>query len=334
MNRILMGVFIFLCSKGNAAERPPQYVALAFDNCAEVSRWDNLNQFSEEMKNLGKPVHFTFFVSGTNFITEEDKDTYQAPHHEPGQADIDFSTDETEILNRLKYMHELHDSGHELAAHGIGHVSGKDWSAQDWLTELSNYGALFLKVFKDAGYEDADELAAEVKGFRAPYLDTSPGLYTALKKLGYRYDTSNDDDANEWPRKGPEGLWRFNLADLTVAGTSEKTLSMDYNFYVAQSGTRDIVAKEDLFKDQMVETYMNYFYENYYGNRAPLHIGHHFSPYQGGVYHEALQEFAKQVCGLPEVRCVSYHELADYMDSIDPETLKEFQDADFDHLKR
>ncbi len=70
MNRILMGVFIFLCSKGNAAERPPQYVALAFDNCAEVSRWDNLNQFSEEMKNLGKPVHFTFFVSGTRACFE------------------------------------------------------------------------------------------------------------------------------------------------------------------------------------------------------------------------------------------------------------------------
>jgi hypothetical protein len=36
---------------------------------------------------------------------------------------------------------------------------------------------------------------------RAPYLSTTPGLYTVLSKNKFRYDTSSDDDPAAWPRK-------------------------------------------------------------------------------------------------------------------------------------
>ena len=79
----------------------------------------------------------------------------------------------------------------------------------------------------------------------------------------------------------------------------------------------------------MLETYLEYFKTNYSGNRAPLHIGHHFADYQGGAYRQALISFARTVCGLPEVRCVSYSKLADFMDGLSAETLEAYRKGDF-----
>ena len=79
----------------------------------------------------------------------------------------------------------------------------------------------------------------------------------------------------------------------------------------------------------MLATYLHYFKTNYAGNRAPLHIGHHFSAFQNGVYNEALKSFARSVCGLPEVRCITYAKLADFMDRQNPETLAAYRKGDF-----
>ena len=106
---------------------------------------------------------------------------------------------------------------------------------------------------------------------------------------------------------------------------------MDYNFVVAQSGGRADPRRAEAFKEQMLATYLDYFRKSYTGNRAPLHIGHHFEAYQGGVYHEALKEFARRVCGLPEVRCAAYGELADFMDRQAPDLLAAYQRGDFPH---
>jgi hypothetical protein len=81
----------------------------------------------------------------------------------------------------------------------------------------------------------------------------------------------------------------------------------------------------------MLQTYLAYFRSNYAGNRAPLNIGHHFFDYQDGAYREALETFARTVCGLPEVRCATYAELADFMDRLDAPTLEAYRNGDFTH---
>jgi hypothetical protein len=98
-----------------------------------------------------------------------------------------------------------------------------------------------------------------------------------------------------------------------------------------QSLGLDSSARRTRDGDEMLETYFDYFKANYFGNRAPIHIGHHFFGYHDGVYNEALLTFIERVCGLPEVKCVTYSKLADFMDGLSSDTLKAYQKGDFPH---
>jgi hypothetical protein len=318
-----------------AVERPPQFVLMAFDNCTELDRWENLTKFVNDMNAQKIPVQFTFFVSGVNFLAEKHKDLYQGPGHPAGKSNIDFGGSPDDVGRRVAFINGLHAAGSEIGSHTVGHFDGGEekWSASDWRKEFINYKSLFLNVRKNNGLpSDAkfDFPFEEVVGFRAPYLSTTPDLYVVLPENKFRYDTSSDNDPTDWPKK-KDGTWRFNLADLKIAGTGKATLSMDYNFYMAQSGAKEDPDHYDDYRQQMFDTYIAYFKANYTGNRAPINIGHHFAPYQGGVYHQALQAFAKSVCALPEVRCVSYRQLADFVDGLSESTLAAYQEGDFPH---
>jgi len=51
-------------------DRPPQFIVMAFDNCTELERWQELTDFAAELNRDGDRLHFTFFVSGSNFIAD------------------------------------------------------------------------------------------------------------------------------------------------------------------------------------------------------------------------------------------------------------------------
>jgi peptidoglycan/xylan/chitin deacetylase (PgdA/CDA1 family) len=312
-------------------ERPPQFVAIAFDNCTELSRWKELSELSARLNAKGDTIHFTFFVSGVNFLANGKRALYQGPHQPRGNAMIPFSASGEEVAERVKYINAMRNAGHEIASHAVGHFDGKGWSNADWTHEFRNYSELFDHV---AGNNDLPASAgfafpaSSIVGFRAPYLSTSAGLYSALKAAGFRYDTSGTMLPNLWPEK-KDGLWRFNLAEIRLHRSRKMTLSMDYNFLVVQSLGLDQIARRKQDRDEMLETYLDYFKANYFSNRAPIHIGHHFYGYHGGAYQEALLTFIERVCGLPEVKCVTYSKLADFMDGLSAETLTAYQKGDF-----
>jgi hypothetical protein len=58
-------------------DRPPQFIVMAFDNCTELERWQELTDFAAEMNRDGDRVHFTFFVSGINFIADGKRNIYE-----------------------------------------------------------------------------------------------------------------------------------------------------------------------------------------------------------------------------------------------------------------
>jgi peptidoglycan/xylan/chitin deacetylase (PgdA/CDA1 family) len=318
----------------HAAEvaRPPQFVMLAFDNCTELTRWQDLTNFAAEMDRAGKRVRFTFFVSGINYVEDANRGVYQGPGQRRGYSNINFGGPTEDVRKRIDYINALYAQGHEIASHAVGHFNGARWSAAQWEQELASYRDLFANADTKArtAASKLDVPFAKVVGFRAPYLAIGSGLYEALRHGGFRYDTSGISYPDQWPQK-QDGLWRFNLVALKVHGLGRGTLSMDYNFLVAQSHGVADPRRAEVFKEQMLATYLDYFRTSYTGNRAPLNIGHHFEAYQGGVYNEALEEFARRVCGLPEVKCATYSELADFMDQQTPETIAAYQRGEFPH---
>ncbi len=128
-----------------------------------------------------------------------------------------------------------------------------------------------------------------------------------------------------WPKgtfkkKDAHGVWRFPLAAIPVG--DHMTISMDYNFYMHQTGSVDIAKRGDeLYQkihDDTKKAFVEYFEKNYQGNRAPVYMGNHFALWNDGVYWEVMKDFAREVCIKPEVRCVSYGELTDWLDKSAP----------------
>src|SRR5262249_43997831 len=94
------------------------------------------------------------------------------------------------------------------ASHAVGHFNGAAWSVADWEKELRAFGEIVQKVGPNNRLADAKLAfaASDVIGFRAPYLAKGTALYSALKTLGFRCDTSGVGYADAWPEK-IDGLW-------------------------------------------------------------------------------------------------------------------------------
>lgn len=288
--------------------RPPQFVILAFDGSYNNAFWQESLDFAKQNR-----LKFTYFISGVYFVPNASKSGYVAPHGlGAGKSAIGFGGEIGEINTRFGFLKRAHDDGNEIASHANGHFDGSSWTEADWNSEFDQFDKIF---FTGVGLR-APALPfgpRDIVGFRAPQLGHSPGLFKTLPAKGYTYDTSKSTSANYWPEKN-NGVWNFPLAQLRIVGSGKATLSMDYNFYVADSRGEPNAANKETYKKQMVDTYMKYFEANYFGNRAPIHIGHHFSKWNGGAYWEAMQAFAKRVCGQPEVKCGTYKELVRFME--------------------
>ncbi len=300
-------------STGSAqsAARPPQFVLLAFDGSLNLAFWEESRAFARD-----SGAKYTYFMSGTYFLPDAKKATYHGPHHSAGSSDIGFGGPAANIELRLQQVRQAHAEGHEMGSHANGHFDGSAWVEADWDAEFAQFGPLIFKAAETAGVASVNLGFGpeDVKGFRAPLLGYSSGLFRTLAKNAFTYDTSKSGPTNYWPEK-LGGVWNFPLAQVRVVGTGKRTLSMDYNFYYADSAGVSKPENKELYKKQMLDTYMKYFQDNYFGNRAPVHIGHHFSKWNGGAYWEAMQAFTTRVCGLPEVKCVTYGELVKFMEA-------------------
>ncbi len=304
---------------------PPQFVVLAFDGSKNNDMWKETREFAKTNQ-----VKFTYFINSVYFLENFRAKEYKPPHGlAPGASAIGFGGGAPDITLRIANVNAAKKENNEIACHASGHFDGSNWSSADWAQEFKEFFRLLFDL--KGGWEIKRETFI---GFRAPQLGIGPGLWPALAKINFRYDTSKSAAPELWPRKNSQGYWDFPLGEIRIAGTGKRTLSMDYNFYVAQSRLNHgepipEPGRAAEFSQQMYDSYMNYFNKNYRGNRAPINVGHHFSKWNGGAYWDAMQRFAKSVCHQPDVRCVTYQELADYMDQQKPEHLANFQAGQF-----
>jgi hypothetical protein len=267
-------------------------------------------------------------------------------------SDIGFGTAEDDIAERIDQVNMAYEEGHEIASHANGHYKGgsrdaesRRWSLDQWRSEFQQFIDLIFNVFENNKMPNTSKYASgyafsrhEIIGFRAPTLDTNPEMFQALSDFNFKYDTSGassgPEDGAIWPKKNKLGTWVFPLGYIKIVGTNRKTASMDYNFYANQSRGIDDKANKDFYREQMLSSYLEYFNSNYYGNRAPIHIGHHFSKWNGGAYWEAMKSFASQVCGKPEVRCVTYAEYVKWLESQGQNRLASLRAGSFSRMER
>ncbi|MFF1440736.1 hypothetical protein [Streptomyces sp. NPDC058295] len=307
-------------------QKPPQFVVFSWDGAGE----DSQRLFSH-FRQVSKANHatMTYFLSGVYMLPEEKADLYRPPQHSPGRSDIGFN-DEQGIADTVKQLRMAWLEGNEIGTHFNGHFCGKnggvgEWSVEEWKDEIDQ-AKRFVRTWKtNTGLKDAAPLPfdydKELIGARTPCLEGQKNFMKAARELGFRYDTSGVNN-QVWPGK-KQGLWDLSMQLVPFPGHSYEQLTMDYNFMVNQSGstTQGDPDKRAFWGRQMRDGLLKGFDRAYYGNRAPLIIGNHFESWNGGTYMRAVEEVVENVCNKPDVRCVSFRQLSDWLDAQDPKAL-------------
>jgi hypothetical protein len=334
-------------------DRPAQFVAFAFDGSYTNGVWQQSRQFSQDQGDL----HFTYFINPVYLLTKATRSNYQAPGGNKGSA-IGWGDSAEDIANRLDNINAAYKEGHEIASHAVGHWNGSNWSQEDWNSEFTQFDYIVNNVTAINGIKKSKDLnpnmLQDIIGFRAPQLGSSSSLFPTLQKFGFKYDTSRVNQENYWPRQDQYGLWNFPLAQIKEPGAARTWLSMDYNFCVRDTArivsedpsvlkikgnTKECLKRvselqKAKVKENMLTLYRSYFNKNYYGNRAPIHIGHHFSNWMSGAYMEAFYEFAAEVCSKPEVQCGTYTDLKNFMVSKSSAEIAAYQEGQFQKMAR
>ncbi|MER7954715.1 hypothetical protein [Streptomyces sp. NPDC096030] len=304
-------------------EKPPQFVVFSWDGAGE----DSQKLFSHFRK-VGQKYDatMTYFLSGVYLLPEEKRNLYDPPQHNAGSSDIGFNDTEG-IRATVRELRGAWQEGNEVGTHFNGHFCGPEsgvgrWSVEEWKSEIRQAKS-FVKNWKtNAGLAAEEPLPfdydKELVGARTPCLEGRDNFVKAASELGFRYDTSGVND-QIWPEK-EHGLWDLSMHLVPVPGRQFQTLSMDYNFMVNQSGgkTQGDPNMHEYWGDQMRDGLVQAFNRSYHGNRAPVIIGNHFESWNGGTYMRAVEETIATVCVQKDVKCVSFRQLADWLDAQDP----------------
>lgn len=258
-------------------------------------------------------AHFTYFLSCTFLMTREDRKSYQAPHEKRGKSNIGFAPDDADVISRLDEIWRARAEGHDIGSHACGHFDGAKWSVDDWKQEFDVFRNTLRDAWQTAGVPEREPVEwrnfadSDIIGFRAPYLASSPALGKALADFGFRYDASQVSKGPAQPATA-EGLVHFALPLIPEGPSARPVIAMDYNLFVRHSMGVEDKKRSAAFEERALAAYRAAFDKQYAGDRIPLQLGFHFVEMNGGAYWRALDRFLGEVCGKPDVACVSHRE--------------------------
>jgi hypothetical protein len=313
-----------------AGARPPQFVIVSFDGAGSHEKWQYWRSVGD-----AAGARFTGFLSGVYLVDAAHRNAYRGPGHRAGRSALGYWFDAGQVRHLVDDLNIAWSRGYEIGTHFNGHFCASDrpgaddWSTSDWNDELDQFFGFYERYRSIDHLPDAPALVApreSVRGARTPCLEGRPAkLLPALRQHGFSYDSSQVATGIGWPPKTPAGLWEFPLAYVPLAGTGSGVVSMDYNFWVKQTGnppsTRDPIADSD----QVLRTYRAMYRAAYDGNRAPLVLGNHFNDWNGGAYREALTAFVKETCRRQDTHCLPYRDVVRWMEAQDPAVLARLQ---------
>ncbi|KFB10808.1 polysaccharide deacetylase [Nitratireductor basaltis] len=283
----------------------PQYVIISFDGASHIEQWERSRALARETG-----ASFTYFLSCVFVLNAEDRSRYQPPEMAAGRSNVGFAQSKAEVAARLDQIWNARAEGHEIASHGCGHFDGGGWGVQAWLQEFDQFETLMREAWTSNGLEGepagwASFVKDEIRGFRAPYLSTGPGLFTALAKSGFDYDASTVSNGPQMPGSR-NGVVTFQLPMIPEGPKQKPVIAMDYNLYVRHSGGEEQPENASAYAERAYSAFKAAFDAQQSGDRIPLQIGYHFTLMNGGAYWDALERFARDVCVREDVRCLSY----------------------------
>ena len=315
-------------------ERPPQFVVFSWDGAGEDDSklFSHFRQVAQETK-----ATMTFFLSGIYTLPRNQRMLYAPPGKPLGSSAIGY-LDDDHVKATIQQTGQAWLEGHEIGTHFNGHFCDSQgvgtWGPQQWRSEIDQAVDFVHGWRTNTGFKDVDPLpfdyAKELAGGRTPCLIGQDQLLPTARDLGWRYDASSPGGLQIWPAKR-QGLWDFPLQSIPLVGTKYDVLSMDYNIMYNQIGPdpdKGNPALRSFQAKQAADSYMAGFQRAYTTNRAPFFIGNHFESWNGGIYMTAVESALRQIAEYPDVRLISFRQMADWMDAQDPAVLARMRTLD------
>ncbi|GGP60019.1 hypothetical protein GCM10010185_35560 [Saccharothrix coeruleofusca] len=303
-------------------EKPPQFVLFSFDGAASKAHWDRVLPLTKRVN-----AHVTGLLSGVYLVADQDKRSYTGPGHEPGYASISFGGTRQEVAQRIEYLNDAIEAGHEIGTHYNGHYCQGDepsvgrWDTAAWNRELDQFFEIVDKARRQGFALDP----AAVRGGRTPCLEGKwDQAFPAMKQHGLVYDTSHVSLGVVWPSV-QDGLWEFPMPEVRVPALGKQVVMMDFNLWYALNGAKEDASRAAEYTQVVVDTYRSVYRKTFNSNRAPLVIGNHFNEWAGGAFSAAVEQYMGEVCVQPETVCATYTEVIQWMQLQDPVVLEQFR---------
>lgn len=310
----LVAAICGLAGGAGATDKPKQLVMISFDGAGPNGLWQRSRELAAR-----NHAHFTYFLSCTLLIDRANAKIYQGPHQKPGRSNIGFAQTADEARERLGHIWQAYLEGNDISSHTCGHFDGKDWTSADWTAEFRSFREMLGNAWTRLGVADQqpqgwqDFVATGIRGFRAPYFSTSPGLVAAEKAAGITYDASLVTKGPAMPLM-EAGVIRFGLPLIPEGPSQKPIIAMDYNLYIRHSrGTEDPDRSAE-YEDRAYAAFRAAFDQQYDGDRIPLQIGLHFVEMNAGAYWRAMERLVTEVCSREDVACVSYSQAIAMLD--------------------
>lgn len=112
---------------------------------------------------------------------------------------------------------KLLEDGHEIGNHTLGHLHGEGFDEPTWTREIQACVDVLTRPFdpnevnfSPDAMKGIGAAAADIVGFRTPFLEYNGVTFEVLKKLGYRYDCSIED-GYQTDHDGTNFFWPYTL---------------------------------------------------------------------------------------------------------------------------
>lgn len=303
----LLGVPAIFAST-SPSDETRQLVIVSFDGAHDNRLWEKSRKMAE---NTG--AQFTYFLSCTFLMTRDQGNSYRGPGQKTGRSNVGFAQTSAEVRERLDHIWAARAERHEIASHGCGHFDGGRWSKQQWKNEFASFSTILESAWSNTGNAEGepegwrDFAQNEIAGFRAPYLSTNANMFNALTETGFLYDASGVSRGPALPGERG-GLATFELPLIPEGPGKRRVIAMDYNLFVRHSGGLENVSQSLEFEERTYRAFRRAFDKQHGDARRPIQIGMHFVEMNGGAYWRALERLLSDVCGIPDVDCITYGE--------------------------